>query len=470
MAAETATANASAVTGLGGAPTSAQFEDVFSGEVEKVSLPKDLSALPLSERKGLIKKEAPELMPLLSDFKAKLASLQELLPMLRPIVLKKLPASGAAYLEAKAALLLNTLANLSFYLVLRAEGGAVRAHPVVPQLVWLRELHEQLSPLDEKLGKKVSSALTAARQALRSGVLADPSPNSNGAKQRMTSHQLVNGGSHDEAPKVVRKKTLRERMERLQSHALATAPEKVDMKKQSGAHQNATKLTKDLLKLPKGPAAAKGGASSGPTDLDDIDPTLGVWAPKSSIGEQLSVVQQQLREHAVRAKAAKASADQNTEARPRRARDRDRGDKHPEAPVEVAPTTEIAHDDDEDDDDLIKDARRAAVSKKERKTKAEAARAEQKEAARRLKEFKPEEVAEGRRATSKRILKNRGLARVRKKKAGNARVSNKEKYEKAIKRRKGAVQEMRYGDGDGATYDGEATGVRTHVRKSQKIS
>merc|ERR1712196_201481 len=119
---------------------------------------------------------------------------------------------------------------------------------------------------------------------------------------------------------------------------------------------------------------------------------------------------------------------------------------------------------------LIKDARLAAKSKKERKLKKEAARAEAKEEARRLKEFQPEEVADGRRKTSKRILQNRGLQRIRKKKSGNARVANRQKYEKATKRRKGAVQDMRYADGDGATYEGEATGIRTHVRKSVKIS
>merc|ERR1712232_197809 len=79
-AVETAQTDATVGIGPGGATTSTQFESVFAGEAEKVSVPKDLSALPVSERKGLIKKEAPELMPLLSDFKAKLASLQELLP------------------------------------------------------------------------------------------------------------------------------------------------------------------------------------------------------------------------------------------------------------------------------------------------------------------------------------------------------------------------------------------------------
>lgn len=452
----------------GGPIAGAQFESVFAGEAEKVSVPRDLSELPASERRGLIKKEAPELMPLLSDFKAKLASLQELLPLLQPAVRKDLPASGAAYVEAKATLLLNNLANLSFYLLLRAEGGAVRAHPVIPQLVWLRELHEQLSPLDEKLGSKVRKALGAAKQALQNGA-----PPQLGYKemcqQRLTAlAQAGNGRRTEEAPAAPRKKTLRERLERLQlPPALATG--KVSTKKQSGEEPLAAKLnhgllTKDLLRLPK----ARPTANSGVDLVDDVDPTLGVWAPKSSLGEQLSSVQQQLGEHAKRAKAARASADQNTEARPRRARER-KDNLHPEPPADAAEA--VGQDDeDEDENELIKNARLRAKSKKERKSKIEETRAAQKEEARRLKEFQPELEAEGRRKTSKRILTNRGLGRVRKKKAGNARVSNKHKYEKSLKRRKGAVQDMRQGEADGATYDGEATGIRTHVRKSQKIN
>ena len=49
-------------------------------------------------------------------------------------------------------------------------------------------------------------------------------------------------------------------------------------------------------------------------------------------------------------------------------------------------------------------------------------------------------------------------------------MANREKYNKLVKRRKGAVQEMREAAPDGATYEGEATGVRTHLRKSLRLS
>merc|ERR1719188_1717750 len=140
----------------------AQFESLFAAEAERSTVPRDWSKLSESKRRGLVKKEAPELQPLLEDFKAKLLALKDLLPLLKPEALARVPLSGASYLEAKASLLLSTLANLSFYLLIRAEGGAVRQHPVVSQLVWLKELHEKLAPLDERLGPRLRKARKAA--------------------------------------------------------------------------------------------------------------------------------------------------------------------------------------------------------------------------------------------------------------------------------------------------------------------
>jgi len=82
----------------------------------------------------------------------------------------------------------------------------------------------------------------------------------------------------------------------------------------------------------------------------------------------------------------------------------------------------------------------------------------------------PEEEVDGKRLASKNILSNRGLMRSRKKTAGNARVSNRTKYEKALKKRKGDVLEMREGAADGATYGGEETGVRATIKKSKTLS
>merc|ERR1740121_1536872 len=119
-----------------------------------------------------------------------------------------------------------------------------------------------------------------------------------------------------------------------------------------------------------------------------------------------------------------------------------------------------------DDDPIVRAARDRAAARREKKAQKEAA----KEEAALQRQFRPDGEVDGRRKTSAKILKNKGLVRHRKKDAANARVSNRKKYEQKLKRRKGAVQEMREGADDGATYAGEATGVRSHLKKSLKLS
>lgn len=217
--------------------------------------------------------------------------------------------------------------------------------------------------------------------------------------------------------------------------------------------------TLPLLKLPKRRAQLQ--SPDGPADLDDIDPTLGAWLPSSTLSQQLSEVQQHLRER--KEKALPQASDKNPEARAPQQREKLRLEPDPqqEAEDEGEPEAEAP-----EEDPMIRAAKETAKAKKERKEAAVAAKTKAKVA----RQYHPEVKVEGRRGTSKQILENRGLVRHRKKKAGNARVANREKYTKLVKRRKGAVQEMREGASDGATYEGEATGVRTHLRKSLKLS
>lgn len=434
---------ASKAAGGGFASMAAQFESVFAAEAEESSVPRDLAQLSESQRKALLKKVAPELRPLLEDFKAKLASLRSLRPLLQPAALARLPASGASYLKSKASCLLSTLANLSYYILLRAEGGDVRAHPVVSQLVYLREISEQFQPLDEMLASKLKKAVKAAKEI--------PETLEKPRKEAHKEEGQEVGGSSKPAPAVQKPPTLADRLARLK---LSLGMDKDDKgagkaKATEPKPRHQMLSTADLLKLPsrrkKGSSAAEA-----PADLDEFDPTVGQRRLGTNLSDQLREVQQLLGERA--AKAKPVSADTNVEPRERKARDRIR-----EEPDELLRGRPIPAEDDEVE---------LRIREKMERVKADQEKSNKKKAAR---QFHPEEAVEGRRATSKKILANRGLVRVRKKTAGNARVTNRQKYEKALKRRRGAVQELREGAPDG-TYDGEATGVRTNLRKSLKLS
>ena len=83
-----------------GASAGAKFESLFAADAEQASVQRDFAQLSESKRKSLLRREAPELLPLLQDHREKLASLRELLPLLAPEALAKMPASGAEYLKA----------------------------------------------------------------------------------------------------------------------------------------------------------------------------------------------------------------------------------------------------------------------------------------------------------------------------------------------------------------------------------
>lgn len=70
------------------------------------------------------------------------------------------------------------------------------------------------------------------------------------------------------------------------------------------------------------------------------------------------------------------------------------------------------------------------------------------------------------RQITRQIAKNKGLTASKRRELRNPRVKNKMKFNKAVKRRKGAVQPIR---SKVQLYSGEATGIKTHVKRSVKI-
>jgi U3 small nucleolar RNA-associated protein 3 len=75
------------------------------------------------------------------------------------------------------------------------------------------------------------------------------------------------------------------------------------------------------------------------------------------------------------------------------------------------------------------------------------------------------EEVDGKRKINYQIEKNLGMVKAAAKKAAkrNPRVKQREKYRKALIRRKGQVQEMRDAS---KRYSGEATGIRSNVVRS----
>ncbi|XP_020484726.1 something about silencing protein 10 [Labrus bergylta] len=122
---------------------------------------KDLKQMSQKEKMKLLKKESPELLELIQDFKAKLTELKdELQPLVQMVKDGKIPpGKGADYLKTKQQLYLNYCTNISFYLVLKAKRIPAHNHPVIERLLTYRNLINELGSVDARLAPQYRQLL-----------------------------------------------------------------------------------------------------------------------------------------------------------------------------------------------------------------------------------------------------------------------------------------------------------------------
>lgn len=122
---------------------------------------KDLKQMSQKEKMKLLKKESPELLELIQDFKAKLTELKdELQPLVQMVKDGKIPpGKGAEYLKTKQQLYLNYCTNISFYLVLKAKRIPAHNHPVIERLLTYRNLINELGAVDARLAPEFRKLL-----------------------------------------------------------------------------------------------------------------------------------------------------------------------------------------------------------------------------------------------------------------------------------------------------------------------
>lgn len=133
---------------------------------------KDLKQMSQKEKMKLLKKESPELLELIQDFKKKLTELKdELQPLVQMVIDGKIPpGKGAVYLKTKQQLYLNYCTNISFYLVLKAKRIPAHNHPVIERLLTYRNLINELAAVDARLAPQFRRLLAdeEAKQKLSS--------------------------------------------------------------------------------------------------------------------------------------------------------------------------------------------------------------------------------------------------------------------------------------------------------------
>lgn len=145
-------------------------EFVVDAEVEKEvkkeeRIVKDLKTLSQKEKLKLLKKESPELLELIQDFKAKLTELRdEVQPLVKMVKNGQiLPGKGANYIITKQQLYLNYCTNISFYLVLKAKRIPAHNHPVIERLLTYRNLINELGAVDARLAPQLRQLLSGEK-------------------------------------------------------------------------------------------------------------------------------------------------------------------------------------------------------------------------------------------------------------------------------------------------------------------
>eukprot|EP00331_Platyophrya_macrostoma_P029725 CAMPEP_0176456500 /NCGR_PEP_ID=MMETSP0127-20121128/31325_1 /TAXON_ID=938130 /ORGANISM="Platyophrya macrostoma, Strain WH" /LENGTH=502 /DNA_ID=CAMNT_0017846471 /DNA_START=43 /DNA_END=1551 /DNA_ORIENTATION=+ len=127
---------------------------------------KELEKLTDPQKIELIKKESPELLSVLTDFKKSLKEVKnKFLPLLSYLRNKKFKISeGISYLDVKFELLLSYCMNLAFYILIKLQGKTIKDHPVLRRLVYIKSLLSKLKPLDKKLEYQINKLLRMANQ------------------------------------------------------------------------------------------------------------------------------------------------------------------------------------------------------------------------------------------------------------------------------------------------------------------
>ncbi|KPA85473.1 hypothetical protein ABB37_01765 [Leptomonas pyrrhocoris] len=133
------------------------------------AIERDFAALTTTERLAVLKKESPELLKLLDDLKTYMTEVKALAQPLHELLYeRKVSASDrnlVSFLETKVQLMLSYCMNVTFYLLLKAEGRKVEGHPVIDHLVEIRVYLEKMWPLEEKLQYSLNRLLSGKSTA-----------------------------------------------------------------------------------------------------------------------------------------------------------------------------------------------------------------------------------------------------------------------------------------------------------------
>jgi len=400
---------------------------------------------------------------------------------------KNVTKEGMSYLEVKQLLLLCYCQSIVFYLLLKAEGRSVRDHPVIARLVEIRNFLDKIRPIDNRLENQFDRILKEDNTDLIEDAPAKTAVDFISAEDVMSEFRTVTSVVKSKSDQSVQDGEDRNKLltgsamkvNDLENLSIEDKEEKEmvgaeskEMLKERAKLEAYMKQLKDgfsqvvrekperkNLKHPKRP---RNGLLETLEDFDDDVADLSTMKGDKSRDiaglQQPRKLSQLITEAGRIAKKPKLiSGDDNL---PEREDLGERRKRHEMLKSGMPPSPDDRSEEEmEDNTEGSEDEFYREV--KQKRAANLAAKAEI--YSRKPTIPDPEEEIDGKRHITYQMEKNKGLTPHRKKLTKIPRKRYKVKHEKAVKRRKGQVREVKASQGP---YGGETTGIRTAISRS----
>ncbi|XP_074275405.1 protein THALLO [Silene latifolia] len=455
----------------------AEGDDVAMYEEVK----KDLDAMSKDEQMDAVYRSAPELAGLLAELNDAFNNLEtQVNPLLAKVQkVENAKKEGKNYVEVKQLLLHAYCQAIVFYLLLKSEGQPVRDHPVIARIVEIKSLLDKMKELDQFIPDELEDALNEKRDATAAerpvakhpAFSFDPAELNEligGSVEKKDAPQETAASLKMQLSKFNEKKFKRqekpvssESIKMLQHRA--ALEEKLRQKTVSGFDTSKTDESKKKLRR-----IVAGKLETAYDFDDDVMQMEGATLDNGTLSSKLSRIIPGKKKKGVSGDDDLPERDDLGQRRWKHElrvlsragiNSNDDGvqlENEPESFSDGGDDREDGAEVDGSDDDFYTSYKRQRDLKLKMKAEKYSGN---------LRDVPEADITvDGKRVISAPMEKNRGLTRNRKKQ--NPRVKQKEKYEKAKKRRKGQVQEMRKATGP---YGGEETGINSRVTKSIKF-
>ncbi|BAM39238.1 disrupter of silencing protein [Theileria orientalis strain Shintoku] len=409
---------------------------------EKVTLPDDFFVLSDEQKKEFLDKEHPEFLLLLKEFKEKSdISNEQIFKLLSdPKSFKLCTKDGLEYLDIRNELFLMYLSYLTYYLLLKVHGISIENHPVIDRLLEIRLLLDKAKPIENKLQYQISKLLNNLKSKEESLVprIENMELNNMDNKKYKAPKNIINQ-VHNEEDKEEDEKDERhkfmKKMNEIEEYEMERMRRIPLTKKYKKYMQTMEKKHKNLIG----------------TNLQDLTSFTNEKTRVKSNSNDLNVAAQKLRQSVIMSekrnnpdmvytnktdriiKKRKSISNEGDSKSSRNGKNKEHRQKR-------------------DEIDKIKENYNKIKENRKQKYQQSNVRV-----------YKPEEVIEGKRDIGKDIMKNRGLVVKRDKTQGNARVTNRRKFEKKMKIYNAMTNKNRK---EAPDYVGEETGININKKKS----